>query len=244
MTKITKQKQVCQIAGCNNEQHAKGLCNKHRMQILRYSRIQDRVYRDPICSVPGCDGKHKGKGYCLKHLRQVNKYGHIRTRTIHTPNIFTIKGAICEIVLFNNQSEKVGVTIIDAEDYEKCKDHKWYLHKHGYAESVINKKHVKLHQYVSLIKYTDHRDTDRLNNRKSNLRECNKAQNRQNAKRPTTNTSGIKNVTWNKEKKKWTVLLTANKVKYYIGDFDNIIEAETATTEARKKLHGNFAHNG
>ena len=78
----------------------------------------------------------------------------------------------------------------------------------------------------------DHIDGNKLNNRVENLRWCSSSDNLKNTGPRKQNTSGFKNICWNKEKNKWGVRL------YYIGKSysrGNHIKIEDALI-ARNKL--------
>jgi len=92
--------------------------------------------------------------------------------------------------------------------------------------------------------YVDHINGNKSDNRIENLRAATKAENCQNAKMPTTNTSGIKNVFWNKLRNKWAVALTVKNARKFFGLFDDIELAELVAQEARNKYHGKFANHG
>lgn len=72
---------------------------------------------------------------------------------------------------------------VSPEDYALCVGHKWY-YRNGYALAVINKKEVRMHRYVMMETdpnyVIDHRNRDRLDNRRSNLRRFTLKQNANN----------------------------------------------------------------
>lgn len=90
----------------------------------------------------------------------------------------------------------------------------------------------------------DHKNHNLLDNRRSNLRVCVKAQNQHNALLRLDNTSGIKGVSWDKRSKKWYVQLQKNKTKHYVGYFKTLTQAKIAAKDARLELHGEFTCNG
>ncbi len=114
----------------------------------------------------------------------------------------------------------------------------------------VNKKlHLEhrlifLFHHGNLPKKIDHIDGDRSNNKIKNLRECTSAQNSWNSKTPTTNTSGVKGVIWNKANKKWRARFKCNKKIIEVGCFNDLGEARKAIAEARKAHHGEFAKDG
>lgn len=87
----------------------------------------------------------------------------------------------------------------------------------------------------------DHIDGDGLNNRRSNLRLATHSQNGKNQKTPSNNTSGIKGVKWDKERKKWYASIKIEKKSKFIGRFNRIDEAQQAYREAALELFGEFA---
>ena len=87
----------------------------------------------------------------------------------------------------------------------------------------------------------DHIDNDTSNNKIENLRKATRVENQYNIKKPITNSSGFKNVSWNKQTQKWGVRIQFNKKPKHIGFFDDIELADLVAQEARNKYHGNFA---
>lgn len=120
----------------------------------------------------------------------------------------------------------------------------------GYLHVSINSKLYKNHRIIWLMhngtipKFIDHIDGNRLNNRIENLRSATHSQNMRNLKKPKTNTSGIKGVSWYKNKNKWRVSVTIYGKQKCFGYFEDIELAELVAEEARNKHHGEFArHN-
>ena len=122
----------------------------------------------------------------------------------------------------------------------------------GYLRLGINGKEYAIHRLVFFMhngylpKIIDHIDNNYLNNKIENLREATQSQNLQNSKLSKNNTSGIKNVSWDKEKNKWLVSIKIknNGKSQYIGYYANIELAELIAIEAREKYHGTFANHG
>lgn len=90
----------------------------------------------------------------------------------------------------------------------------------------------------------DHVDGNPSNNRFSNLRESSHSDNQANQKLRNDNTSGHKNVAWEKRKKKWRVRVAYERKEYHGGFFDNLEEAAKAARTLRKEVHGIFANHG
>ena len=89
--------------------------------------------------------------------------------------------------------------------------------------------------------YPDHINGDGLDNRRENLRVATHSQNMSNRKVQSNNTSGVRGVTWNKNKGKWQVYIKHNKKQYTIGFFSSLDEAKLARKEAEALFHGEFA---
>ena len=84
----------------------------------------------------------------------------------------------------------------------------------------------------------DHINGDSGDNRLSNLRLATTTQQNQNRGHFRNNTSGYKGV--RQSGVKFTAVVTANKVRHYLGTFDTAEEASAAYQEAAEKLHGEF----
>ena len=121
----------------------------------------------------------------------------------------------------------------------------------GYITIVVDDVSHKAHRLAWLYmkgkhpsKYIDHINGVLSDNRFSNLREATPTNNQQNAVLRKDSTSGIKNVKWYKQLKKWVVEIKVNKKSVHIGYFKNIEDAEQAARLAREKYHGKFANHG
>jgi hypothetical protein len=120
---------------------------------------------------------------------------------------------------------------------------------HGYKIVTINKKQYKVHRiiwamhYDNLPKFLDHIDGNKDNNLISNLRPASRQQNQCNRKKPLNNTSSVKNVVYEKSRKKWKVQIKANKQNITVGRYDNLEAAELVAILAREKYHGIFANH-
>ena len=87
---------------------------------------------------------------------------------------------------------------------------------------------------------TDHIDCNKLNNRRNNLRICTSSQNRWNRTAISTNTSGVKGVSWEKARNKWRVGITYRYKHHNLGRFDSIEDAAEAYKSKAIELFENF----
>jgi hypothetical protein len=90
----------------------------------------------------------------------------------------------------------------------------------------------------------DHINGDTTDNRIENLRQANNAENLRNTKKPVHNTSGVKGVSWNKQKQKWIVSLWQEGKQKYFGAYDDMSQAVSKIQSVREQMHGAFANNG
>jgi hypothetical protein len=115
----------------------------------------------------------------------------------------------------------------------------------GYLSGSINGRRYRVHRLVFLYFHgfmppqVDHIDGNRRNNQIENLREATSTQNNQN--RVATGATKIKGVVWHKQSKKWVASICINRKSVHLGSFEKIEDAAQVATDARKKLHGEFA---
>ena len=119
----------------------------------------------------------------------------------------------------------------------------------GYKRLMIEYKEYPTHRIIFLYhhgylpKIIDHIDGNPLNNCIENLRESDSISNQYNRRKGVNNTSGCKNVSWNKKSQKWQIHVRHNKKIHcwYVKDFEL---AELIAQEARTKFHGDFVNHG
>lgn len=86
----------------------------------------------------------------------------------------------------------------------------------------------------------DHIDRDRKNNRWSNLRACSRSQNLANSSIRSDNTSGVRGVSFDKERGKYLWQCVSGGIKSQ-GREDSLEAATLARNRAAMKLHGEFS---
>ena len=138
--------------------------------------------------------------------------------------------------------------IVDDEDFEWLSQWKWcydgnYAVRHS---PTVNGKRRPIWMHREIMKTpegmeTDHRDMDKINNRKENLRICLLSENQRNRVAYANNTSGYKGVTWNRRDKEWRAQITVESRIIQLGGFRTAEEAALAYDEAALKYHGEFA---
>ena len=122
-------------------------------------------------------------------------------------------------------------------------------HHTGYTQINVKNKLYNAHRLIFILHYgylpetVDHIDGDRANDSIENLRPATWSQNLQNMRIRGSNKSGSKNVSWDKEKRKWVVQLSINKKQTHIGRYDDLELADLVAAEARDKYHKSFARH-
>lgn len=147
-----------------------------------------------------------------------------------------VVGSTVHVPLFGGR-----FTIIDLCDYSVVANDLWSVNVHGYAQ---RSRGELLHLCIFGRRdrmVVDHVNRNRLDNRRSNLRFCTRAQNVVNAKKPVTNTSGFKGVTWDKAKRRWKAQVYHCGKNVFIGNFGSKHEAAAAYDRTVTMLHGEYA---
>lgn len=119
----------------------------------------------------------------------------------------------------------------------------------GYSAIKFQYKLYLVHRLIFLMhhgympKFVDHIDGNPKNNQIENLRETTIRNNCLNQKLRKNNTSGVKGVTFAKERNKWLVQVPISKNKKNLGYYQDLELAELVAMEARNKYHGAFARH-
>jgi hypothetical protein len=142
---------------------------------------------------------------------------------------------------------KIGRTgkyaLVDSVDYERVSQYQWWITKEGAAYTRISldgiTKNVYMHRFITNAPkdmVVDHKDHNRLNNQRNNIRVCTQADNCKNMpKRSLTRLyKGVELV----RGKYWQTRISGK----YIGAFKTAIEAARAYNKAALELHGEFAY--
>jgi hypothetical protein len=138
--------------------------------------------------------------------------------------------------------------IIDDEDFTFLNQWKWYCSSSGYANRSIRlgaggkKKIIHMHRLISNCpsgQQVDHRDLNRLNNQKSNLRICNQSQNEMNKNIRRDNTTGYRGISLNGNKYIRARINVGGR-QIHLGYFPDLISAAQARDTATKKYFGEF----
>jgi len=150
-------------------------------------------------------------------------------------------------IIYTKENFKI---IIDTEDLCKVKNMYWRIGSKGYAicDKTINKKNIRIMMHRLIVNtpeglYTDHINHNTLDNRKCNLRICNKSQNAMNATFNKKCKSKVRGVDYHIRDKAWRARITVYGKTLELGLFKNKNDAIKARKDAEILYFGDYAFN-
>lgn len=148
----------------------------------------------------------------------------------------------------SGQHGKGLCAIVDDEDFDRVNQHRWHVGNNGYIKTFVGgRKNVKCILMHRLIMNppddfeVDHRDGNKLDNRRSNLRIAERSQNARNLRRHKKFSSRFKGVSWNGKDQLWDARIGDNHQTIHLGQFSSEIQAAFAYNTAALERFGDFA---
>lgn len=142
----------------------------------------------------------------------------------------------------------IGEILIDRIDIPIVQSCTWRLAGLGYIYGSSGKYDGQyLHRVIAekagldMTNLIDHKDMNRLNNQRDNLRPATHSQNKANRNAQVNSKSGIKGVSYSSERNKWCAYIMVNGKTTNLGRFDTIEEASEVRRKAEIKHFGEFA---
>ncbi len=135
-------------------------------------------------------------------------------------------------------------TYVDAADYDALNQWKWHECGGGYAARNARGKTVLMHRQIMKPrkgKLVDHKDGNKCNNCRSNLRVCTRAQNRRNTHKQNGSVSRFKGVVYDKRSDKWVGRCWYESQDHSLGYYDDEAEAARAYDRRAVEALGDFA---
>jgi hypothetical protein len=129
---------------------------------------------------------------------------------------------------------------VDDEDFPLLSRHTWYQNNSGYATTEINRNRILMHRLVFgpvRGKYlVDHKDQNKLNNQKTNLRIASKQENSINCKHRKNSKTGYRGV--RELNGRYQAYTTYNGKQVSFGVYDTAELAARARDSGMLGLHG------
>lgn len=174
---------------------------------------------------------------------------HQNKRKLKNKNNIIVHDTYTEIILEYKNGTKVPVKV-DNEDVSDLLLFRWSrlnTKENAYAYTTIvvegKQKSILMHKFI--LNYfgdldVDHKNGDKFDNRKSNLRICTHQNNGTNRKLSKNNKSKYKGVSWYKRDSTWEVKIMVNYKDIFLGRYKNLEEAIKVRIEAEEKYFGEF----
>ncbi len=131
--------------------------------------------------------------------------------------------------------------LVDDEDFERVNQFNWVFEgRYASRKYMVNYKSTKIYLHRFILNAPkgiciDHKDGNRLNCQKSNLRFANKSQNAMNR--------SVSGITWVKTLNKWRAQIKLNYKNIFLGQFLLKEDAIIARKEAEKNYFKEFAYD-
>lgn len=147
-----------------------------------------------------------------------------------------------------------GVTTVDDADYLRLSQWKWRRASAGRTFYAVRSEQLPDGRGTTIMMHrvilgltpedkieVDHRNSDGLNNQRSNVRLANHKQNSWNRRKNKNNTSGYTGVVWDRGRSKWWARIKIDNRLKHIGRFDDAESAGKAYAAVAQRLRGDFA---
>lgn len=148
------------------------------------------------------------------------------------------------------KTKKGEVILVDDEDFEWLNQFEWRLNDRGYAIRAYNDKAngknfvVRMHRAILGISnssiHADHKNGDRADNRRENLRTCTIAENARNRSMHDGKRFGLKGVYKSARGGYWSSIMHNGK-RRHLGTFETPELAAEFYQLASDMLHGEFS---
>lgn len=137
------------------------------------------------------------------------------------------------------------MALVDDADYSRICQKSWWKNEKGYVVTGSGSKVIRLHRVVlgaQRGQIVDHRDGNKLDNRKSNLRICTALQNGGNRKKcgPHPYMGISPEFSYTKGTTRWSASAHVGRARKYLGAFATAEDAARAYDDFIRPLRGEF----
>ena len=143
---------------------------------------------------------------------------------------------------------KGRVTLVDDDLYPVLSRFHWSVDGSGYAQRAVKTdrgwRPIRMHRDIlGLVgsEMGDHRNLNKLDNRRENLRRCDARGNVRSRGLNCNNKTGYKGVHFNAARNCYQTYITVDYHHVYLGRYGTAKEGAEAYNEAARKYHGEFA---
>jgi len=147
------------------------------------------------------------------------------------------------IFLDQNDIEKARA-VVSLEDILSVLTVNWWITEYGYVRGKVGGRYVFLHRFLLNPKrneFVDHKNRNKLDCRRENLRICTKAQNSMNRDTPKNNRAGYTGVSFEVRRGKYRAYIKIDGKQKWIGYFNDFESAKAARMSVEQELFGEFA---
>jgi hypothetical protein len=133
--------------------------------------------------------------------------------------------------------------IVDDDDFAFLSQWRWHMDDMGYPCRYQHHKRIRLHTVLLNAGrgfVTDHDNGNKLDNRRQNLRLATRAQNNRNARVSKSAGRDYKGLEQTPTGR-WVARIHAEGRRWFLGTFDDILEAAAVYNQAALCFHGYFA---
>lgn len=135
--------------------------------------------------------------------------------------------------------------IFDKDDFDLLKGHAWFENDQGYIMTSLGKRSMRMHRMLVNCKdgdIIDHRNRNRVDNRRCNLRVATRQLNGMNRGANKNSRTGVKGVGFDTRSKRYIARMVVDGMSIHLGTFRTQEEAQKARQTAEERCFGEFAY--